>query len=202
MSTEIKSAELCPACLLQKKQSARLMNRPGQFYTSCANGHKFEDTDELNMLRAQARQKYPNVYAGLAPVTPDPIDPGEMASRNIIITSEEKKTLEDVAGMTFTGGGDLKGFLIAYVQDNKDKEAEIKSLRAQVATMSRRSVATAKGSSAALAPNQVIVTLPEWAMEGGVAAQAEHAGMSVEDWINGEISSYFENYFSQATPRR
>jgi len=52
-----------------------------------------------------------------------------------------------------------------------------------------------------LAPNQIIITLPEWAMEGGVAAQAEHAGMTVEDWINQEVNGYFENYFSQAPQR-
>jgi len=63
MSTIVKIQRPLPALLLQNKVQNLLENHPGQFYASCKAGHKFPDTDELNILRAQARAKYPNLYA-------------------------------------------------------------------------------------------------------------------------------------------
>lgn len=206
MSTIVKSTDPCPLCLLQNKVQNMLENHPGQFYASCKAGHKFPDTDELNILRAQARAKYPNLYRG--PEPPSPPDPALLASQDIVITAEVKRTIEELLAsanspMQITGGPDIKGLIFAYVQDNKDKETEIRSLRATIAQMGRRTTpAKAGGGGEGLGPNQIIITLPEWAMEGGVAAQAEHAGMTVEDWVNQEVNGYFENYFSQAPQQR
>jgi len=207
MSTIVKSSDPCPLCLLQNKVQNMLENHPGQFYATCRAGHKFPDTDELNILRAQARAKYPNLYRG--PEPPVPTDPALLAGQDIVITAEVKQTIEELLAtggspVQITGGPDIKGLIFAYFQDNKDKDAEIKSLRATIAQMGRRSMPAKAGGSATggLAPNQIIITLPEWAMEGGVAAQAEHAGMTVEDWVNQEVNGYFENYFSQAPQQR
>lgn len=207
MSTnEVKSSEPCPICLLQNKNpSSPLINRPGQFYTTClSGGHKFEDTDELNMFRAQARSKYPNLYASLAPTKPAAADPAILASQDIVISAEVKKTIEDITGVTFTGAGDFKGAMIAYVQDNKDKEEEIKSLRAKLAQGGgARSGGTSMGlRPITLRPDQMIITLPEWAIDGGIAQNAEHDGVSPEEWVNTQFEGWLEQFFTTSVPGR
>ena len=201
MSTEIKSNDPCPVCLLQNTVVNQLMNLPGQFYTNCKAGHQFNDTEELNMLRLQARAKYPNLYRGNEAM---PTDPAVFADRDIVISAEMKKTIEEVCGISFTGAADLKGTIFALAQDNKDQEAEIKSLNARLAMMSRKRGPEQSGGApvAGLGPNQFIVDLPEWAMDGGVAEQAAHAGMTPQEWINQEISGYFEQYFGTPQGRR
>lgn len=187
MSTEIKSSDPCPICLLQNKAQNNLMNRPGQFYSSCAAGHKFEDTDELNMLRTQAKAKYPQLYRASAPTPPDPT---AFANTDIVITADLKKMIENMAGQTFTGGQDLKGLIFMLVQDNKDKENELRSMRATISTMRTRTA----GGKPAMEPGQIVVSIPEWAHEGAIS-QAEHAGMSLEDWTAQEFEGFLENYF-------
>lgn len=210
MSTEIKTQDPCPLCLIKNATVNPLQDRPGEFNTYCRAGHKFQDTEELNTLRAEARVRFPQFYK--SPQTPTPRDPQELASMNIVIDPETKKAIEELvsqnhglhAPMALTGASDIKGLLFGYIKDNEDKDNEIKRMRATMATMRNRpAVAGRPGQpqAAQLAPNQVVVTLPEWAIEGGIVEQAEHAGMSVEDWISQELTAYFENYFSQA-PRR
>lgn len=193
MSSVIKSAEPCPICLLQNKVSNPLENRPGQFYSNCKAGHNFQDTEELNILRNQARAQYPALYAANAPVAP--LTQTSFANQDIVITAEMKKTMEDVAGIKFTGASDLKGLLFALQQDNLDKDAEMRTMRASLATMRGRAGAGAKDGS--LSPGQVVITIPEWALEG-VSSQAEHTGMSIEEWVAQEVNGYFENYFGAA----
>lgn len=196
MSTVVKSAEPCPICLLKDKVSNPLENRPGQFYSNCRAGHKFEDTEELAILRGQARAKFPNLYLASAPAAPDPT---QFDATDIVITAPMKQMIEEVSGVKFTGPSDLKGLIFAMVQDNKDKDAELRTMRATMATMRGRQAAGGKSSS--LSPDQIIVTIPEWALEG-VNAQAEHAGMSPEDWVAQEFNAYCESYFGGVTPGR
>lgn len=192
----VQSKDPCPVCLLQNKVVNELQTRMGQHYTNCRAGHKFEDMEELNILRSQARGKYPNLYRGPAPA--QPMDPALLASQDIVINAETKQAIESLVGQPLTGGSDLKGLMYAYIQSNKDMEAEIRTLRATIAMMNKRT-STSTGTQIlrqGLLANQVIVTIPEWAIEGGIAQQAEHAGMGMDEWIGQEIASYFENYFS------
>lgn len=197
MSNKVTSADPCPRCLLMNNVNNPLMDQPGQYYTSCRAGHKFEDTEELNNMRAQARMRYPELYRG--PQAPVPPSPSELASRDIVIDPETKKAIEELANTVITGAADIKGLLFAHIRDSEDKDAELKSLRATIATM--RSRASVPGGRSVALPNQVLITLPEWAIEGGIAEHANHAGKSVEDWVSEEINSYLENYFSRAPVR-
>lgn len=201
MSTVIKSQDPCPLCLLQNKVINHLQNRPGQFFSNCAAGHKFEDTEELNILRANARQRFPNVYKGLEPPKPELPDPSLIASQDIVITAEMKKTIEEICGVSFTGAADLKGMIFAYVQDNKDKEDEIKDLRRKVAHGGRNSSGPGL-RPITLRPDQMIVTLPEWAIDGGIAENAEHSGMTPEEWVNQQFEGWLEQFFTTQIPNR
>ncbi len=198
MSTMVKSNDWCPTCLLQNKVQSALMNRPGQFYTSCAAGHQFSDTEELNTLRQMARSQYPALYKSNAPAKPDPAALAAMAAADIVLNAEVKKAMEELAGVPITSGGDLKGLMYGYINDNKDKELEIRSLRASMAAMGKRASSAGAGAGAStaagLAPGQFIVAVPEWAM-AGVAAQAEYANKSPEEWVAEEFGNYFEAYF-------
>lgn len=194
MSAEIKTKDWCPACLLQHKTLNVLMNRPGQFYSNCAAGHQFPDTEELNTLRNQARSKYPEHYKSN---TPTPVDPAVLAGMDITINAEVKKSIEEIVGQPITSGGDLKGLLYAYFNDNKDKESEIRSLRATMAQMGRRNSAAVTGASPHLQPGQFVITVPEWAVEG-VQSMASHSDKTPDEWIAEEIGGYFENYFGTA----
>lgn len=192
MSTEIKNNDPCPLCLSNGVVNP-LMDRPGQFFTYCRANHKFEDTTELNMLRDQARKKFPNFY-----VSPEVPAPRDMSNVNIVIDPESKKAIEELTGTMLTSASDLKGTIFMYAQDNKDKETEIRRLQASIRTIQNRASSKSGGP---IMSNQVVITLPEWAMEGGIAEQAEHAGSSVEDWLNQEIGAYLENYFSRSPQR-
>lgn len=194
MSTIVQSSDPCPICLMQSKVINMLENRPGQFFTSCKAGHKFEDTGELNILRQQARAKFANVYKTYEPAKPELPDPAELANQDIVITAEMKKIIEEVTGVTFTGVSDLKGMIFAYVQDNKDKDEEIKDLRRKGASANRSSGGGLRPIT--LGPNQMIITLPEWAIEGGIAEHAEHVGMSPEDWVNQQFEAWIEQFFT------
>ena len=194
---QIKSKDWCPTCLLQNKVQNVLMNRAGQFYTNCAAGHQFSDTEELNVLRSQARAKYPQLYQVAAP---SPVDPSVLASQDIVVNAEVKRAIEEIAGQQITSGGDLKGLMYAYIQDNKDKDAELKSVRAAMATMGRRSQLAPGMAQAGLQPGQFMVQIPEWAM-AGVASQSEYAGKTPEEWVSEEFSNYFEAYFGAPAAR-
>jgi hypothetical protein len=192
-SSEVKSSDPCPLCLNNGVVNP-LIDRPGQFFTTCRAGHKFEDTTELNLLRTEARRKFPNFYK--PPDAPKPTDPAVFANAPIVIDPESKKAIEEMAGVTFTSAGDLKGTLFHYVQDNKDKETEIKRLSAAMKTIRGRVNKPGQPPESVNA-DQVVITLPEWALEGGIAEQAEYAGMSVQDWVQQEVGAYFENYFAR-----
>lgn len=196
MSTEVKSKDWCPICLLQNKAQNVLMNRPGQFYSNCSAGHQFSDTEELNNMRNQARSKYPALYASVVPQ----VDPNALADQDIVINAEVKKAIEEIVSQNITSGGDLKGLLYAYVQDNKDKENEVRSLRATIATMSKRVQTAAGGSTAALGAGQFIVVVPEWAQEG-LQSQADHQGKSAEEWVSEQFTDWCENYFGAVVNR-
>lgn len=195
MSNElVKSKDWCPICLLQNRVQNVLMNRPGAFYSSCAANHKFEDTEELNTLRAQAKAKFPQFYTA----APAPhVDEAALAGQDIVITSEVRKAIEELSGQSITSGSDIKGILYGNIHDNKDKDNEIRSLRAQVSAMSRRTrpAGAPDMSTGQLGPGQFIVAAPEWALEG-ITSQSEHAGKSPEEWVNEEFTAYFENYFA------
>lgn len=199
MSTVIQSKDPCPLCLMQNKVVNNLTTRPGQFYTTCTAGHKFEDTEELNILRGQARQRYPNLYRG--PEPPPQADPSILANQDVVIDASTKQIIEELTKTTITGSQDLKGLIYAYVKDNEDKDAEIKTLRASMSTISRRATSSAKGGTS-VGPGQLLYEIPEWAIEGGLSSQAEHAGMSVDDWLTLEITNYLENYFKSPAGRR
>lgn len=191
MSTEIKSKDWCPTCLLQNKVQNPLKNRPGQFYTNCDAGHQFNDTDELNTLRAQARSKFPALYQSSAPK----IDLDALSGLDIVINLEVKKAIEELVGQPITSGSDLKGLMYAYISDNKDKESELRTLRASLAMAGKRAAAAGSGGSAvALMPGQFIVTAPEWALEG-IAGQAQYQGKTPQEWVGEEFNNYFETYF-------
>jgi hypothetical protein len=197
MSTEVKSKDWCPICLLQNKAQNVLMNRPGKFATSCSAGHEFMDTEELNTMRAQARAKFPALYASEAPK----VDTNALANQDIVINAEVKKAIEEIVSQNITSGSDLKGLLYAYVQDNKDKENEVRSLRATIATMGKRAhAAPAGGTGAALSAGQFIVTAPEWALEG-LQGQADYQGKSAEEWVAENFTEWCENYFGSTVQR-
>lgn len=203
MSTvEVKSLEPCPLCLLQNKDpNSPLQNRPGQFYTSCkSGGHKFEDTEELSILRSQARSKYPNLYLG--PASPKPMDMEALRTQDIIITAEVKATIEQATGVQFTGAGDFKGVMLAYAQDNKDKEQELVSLRQKLAKGGGGGGGSMGLRPITLGPNQMVITLPEWAIEGGIAQQADHEGVTPEEWTNQQFEAWLEQFFTTSIPGR
>jgi hypothetical protein len=200
-NNEVMSGEPCPLCLLQKGQITPMVNRPGQHYAQCGTGqHKFEDTEELRTYQKQARAKFPAVYTPAAK-TNEP-DMAQFANQDLVITAEIKKTMEDAAGVAFTGAADMKGVFLAFAQDNKDQETEIKRLRAQIGAMSRRNGGTQVAAGVELGLGQYIITVPEWAMEGGIAAAAEHDGMTEQDWIQNEMNAYLENYFNPQMQQR
>lgn len=191
MNTVIKSSDPCPRCLLMNNEVHQLSNRPGQFYTVCTSpaAHKFEDTEELNVLRQQARAKFPSLYKGGDAA---PTDMAVFANQDIVITAQMKKDIEELTGVQFTGAADLKGAIFAFTQDNKDKDAEIRHLRTQLAAAQRG--ARAGGNTGAVNPGDVVVSIPEWAQEG-VNSQAEHAGMVPNDWVSQEFGAWMESYF-------
>jgi|SRR5262245_32858480 len=193
MSTEmITSSDPCPTCLLQNKVINPLRNRPGQFFTYCAAGHKFEDTEELNILRTQARAKYPAIYKAAEPPKPDP---ASFVSADIVISATAKKEIEELCGIQFTGSADLKGTIFAFVQDVKDKDGEIRSLRAQMEAFKRGQAAGAhSGKAPKIAANQIVVEIPEWALETA-ASYAEHEGTTVQAWVAKEFNGWVESYF-------
>lgn len=197
MSTVVKSNDWCPTCLLQNKVQNVLTNRPGQYYTSCAANHQFSDTEELNTLRQMAKNKFPSLYQVAGPT---PQDPAVLAGQDIVISAEVKKMLEELSGHPITSASDIKGLLYANVQDLKDKDSELRSARATIAAMGRRSAAGAVGTAATLQPGQFVVSIPEWAMEG-VNGQAQHSDKTPEEWISEEFSNYFESYFGAPASR-
>ena len=198
MPSEIKSADPCPLCLLQNQVQNPLMTRPGQFYTNCKANHKFDDTEELNALRAQARAKYPMLYKG--PDAPAPTDPAVFANQDIVITSEVRQTIEEVCQVKITGGPDLKGLVIAYHEENASLEAELRSARAAMSQLRARA-GTKPASGSTTGASTLMSLVPEWALEG-VQSQAEHAGMDAEQWILQEFTGYLENYFGAPSGRQ
>lgn len=197
MSAVIASKDPCPLCLLQNSVYMPLMDTPGQFETKCRAGHKFNDTEELNVLRTQAKAKFPQHYKGAAP--PSMPTAAERLAQDIILTAEIKKTIEDMigGGIVITSPSDVKGLIFGYFHDNKDKDAEIRRLTAMVATMRRNS----GGPGQAAGANQISVELPEWAIQA-IADQAEHTGMKPQDWIAQEFTAYIENYFNPTVGRQ
>jgi hypothetical protein len=127
------------------------------------------------------------------------MDPAARAAMNIVIDPETKKAIEEITGTVLTGGPDLKGAIFAYVTDNKDKEAEIRSLRAQIATV--RSRAPLRPGGVQPTGTQVVIDLPEWALEGGLAEAAEYSDKTVQEWCQEEFSAYIETYFNRAPQR-
>jgi hypothetical protein len=196
MSTEIKSKDWCPTCLLQNKAQNALTTRAGQYFAKCAAGHEFPDTEELNTLRTQAKSKYPQFYASAAV----PVDNPALANADIVINAEVKKAMEEIVSQNITSGSDIKGLLYAYVQDNKDKENEVRSLRATIATMSKRVQSSNSGASAQLGAGQFVVTVPEWAQEG-LQGQADYQGKSSEEWVAEQFTDWCENYFGATVQR-
>ena len=196
---QVVSKEPCPVCLLQKGiPTNTLKTRPGS-PTECAGGHKFEDTEELRMLQAQARQRFPNIYTAIAPAPAVPTDPSALANAEIVITADMKKLFEEASGVKLTGASDVKGLIYAITQDNKDKDSEIKSLKATVAMLSKKRGGAPAGATAGPEPGQVVITIPEWAL-AGVTAQAEYSGKTPEEWVSDECNGYFENYFGGVQP--
>ena len=55
-SEQVKSKDWCPICLLQNKAQNVLLNRPGQYYSSCAAGHQFQDTVHQGFRGAHGRE--------------------------------------------------------------------------------------------------------------------------------------------------
>lgn len=196
MSTVIKSTEPCPVCLLDSRVHNPLENRPGQFESYCKAGHKFPDTDELRVLSQQARSKYPGFYKGPTPPTPDPA----AATRDIVIDPEAKQLIEEASGISITSASDIKGLVRTLAEGNKEKETELRSLRATIGAMSRRTQNNTKAAAGQLGPNQMILTLPEWAM-GGITGQAEYSNKTVEEWVNDEVTGFMDNYFG-AIPKQ
>lgn len=188
MSDLMKSKDPCPTCLMQNKALNYLRSRPGMI--DCPVGHKFDDTEELNLMRAQAMSRYPQYYQSNVPA---PADPSALASQDIVITPEVRVAMEQIVGHPITSGADIKGSLYAHVQDNKEKDQEIRAVRATLATMQKRAKSIA-GPGPALDVNQIIVTIPEWAMEG-VRGQAEYQGKSIEEWTAENVEAFWENYF-------
>jgi len=164
------------------------MNRPGQFYSNCQAGHQFSDTEELNMMRAQARAQFPGLYQVNAPPQ---ADPALMAAQDIVINAEVKRAIEELVKQPITSGGDLKGIIYGYIHDNDDKDRELKTLKATVGTMrARPTVAGQKGPQ----PGQFIVQAPEWAIEG-IFYQAEHENKTPEEWVSEQWATFCEQYF-------
>ena len=68
-----------------------------------------------------------------------------MEPENTIL--QVKQAIQELVGSIITSGSDLKGLIYGYIHDNKDKDAEIRTLRASMSMASRR----APSSSAAVA---------------------------------------------------
>jgi hypothetical protein len=193
MSDIVKTKDPCPLCLMQNKAVNELQTRPGQFYTYCSAGHKFQDTEELNMLRANARKQYPNIYKSMEPPVPEKPDAALRASQDIIIDAETKAAIEQLTGLTLTGGADLKGMIFAYVQDNQHKDDELKSLRAKAAQSGTRP--SGGGLRPRLADDEVILKVPEWCIQI-ISDYADNEHKSPDEWLQDEFTSHIESYFS------
>ncbi len=196
MSHVIKSTEPCPLCLLQSRVNNPLQASHNQ--SKCSAGHTFSDTEELRTASAQARAQFPQLYQG--PAAPIPMDPSIMAAQDIVITAEMKRLIEeampaepDGTRRRLTGASDIKGLVVAYAIDNKEKDDEIRRLNATLGVMRARPASAGSGG-ASLAPGQFLITIPEWALEG-VVGQAEHSGKPMQEWLQEEIEAYMENYF-------
>lgn len=193
MSNLLKTNTLCPFCLPGAKNV--LANRPGTFETFCVNGagapggHKWQDTEELNAAIAQAKRAYPDAYK--AP--PKPAEDPSLRSRDIVIDPETRAAIEELIKQPLNSASEIKGILFDAVKSSEATEAELRRLRATSAQMKR--AAEGKGGSAALGPNQMIVTIPEWA-ESAIDSYAEHEGKTKEEWINEQLTGYLESYCS------
>jgi hypothetical protein len=126
------------------------------------------------------------------------MDPAVRAAMNITIDAETKKAIEEITGITLTGGADFKGMIFAYVTDNKDKEAEIRQLRATLATMRNRPSVLKGGGD--MPPGTILLQIPEWST-GGIAGYAEDCHQSIQEWCQDNFSAWIEQYLSQAPQR-
>ncbi len=144
--------------------------------------------EELNATIEIAKKAYPERYA--APQA----SPPTVLSKDIYIDPETKKAIEELVKQPLSGAGDLKGILFDAIKTAEESEKELKTLRATVETMKKH-----RGSGApvgALAPNQCIITIPEWA-ESEVDNFAEHEGKTRGEWLSETVDNYLENFCTQ-----
>ncbi len=184
---------VCPGCL--PATVSFLANQPNTFETFCVNPqtkmrgpHKWDDRGELNSALAAAKAAYPASYASPQAPAPGPV------SKDIYVDPETKKAMEELLKQPISGAGDLKGLLFDAIRSAEDSEKELVKLRATVETMKKhRGAGTPVGG---LAPNQCVITIPEWA-ESEVDNFAEHEGKNRGEWLSETIESYLENFCTQ-----
>lgn len=198
MSTVNRSTTPCPACL-QSGVLNYVANQAGRFESFCvtpqglAGPHKWQETEQLRAEIAAATLKYPAMYKG--PEAPPPTDFAASANSEIIISPGTRKLLEELAKEPIRSESDVKAILFEAVQTRNDNEEKLKRLEVTVAQMRKNltSKSTGAGGAVALSPNQVVVTIPEWA-ESLVEDLAGGFGKTSAEWVTDEFNAWIEQY--------
>jgi hypothetical protein len=181
---------ICPDCL--PHAISHLTNQQGTYETFCVNSstrargpHKWDDREMLNARLAAAKAAFPQFYT--APAAPPPA----AAPRDMHIDPETKQALEQLVGQPINGAGELKGVVFEAVRRAKDLDIEVTKLKATVNTMQKhRAAGTPAG---ALAPNQVVFDVPEWA-EAVIDGMAEYAGKTRQQWVGDTFTEFIETF--------
>jgi hypothetical protein len=86
------------------------------------------------------------------------------------------------------------------VTSAEESEAEVKRLTGEIAALQRQRPNSSPGRQA-LAPNEIVLSIPEWA-EGIVAEQADSEGKKTAEWVNEQFGAWLDTYFQQTASAR
>jgi hypothetical protein len=192
---EVISTTPCPSCLAAGKLNM-LKNRAGRFETYCDANHKWPDSEDLRAAVEAAKKKHPDKFPAAA--TPTEAEPTQFFT----VDRTTKLLLEQLTGQTINGASELKGIVWGLVTEAKDAREEANKAKTQAIATAMKFQKTQPGVPVPVVAGegQFTLSVPECYMES-VIEQANYEQKDVQQYLQEQLSSYLESFFTVNPPR-